>query len=354
MAKAIVLGAAKDTPNQDNSIQLDSKIKSFKYEYATLPVITLEEEGKVLMALNNSAVWSDLPQIPIADNNRAGISKVGSNLTIDENSILNVPIATTESFGVVKIGSGLNISNEGLLTTREVNVATNDSAGIVKPSIDLKVDTDGVLSINSLWPFIMTITALSHNSFIVEDTINNRKRLTVGMPIRLTNSSNEHSYHIIREYIKGKILITGSISTEETYDFCIGSASMISNLNIDITGAFADKETNSLIKDKTNKPLYWNLPNATLVSVYATIDVEDSTARLKSPSINILANSSLTAKSNLFSLKQIETSTDRVITHGSLDVYYNDEIEIKVTKATGGTPSNDAENLSVTLMFILH
>lgn len=106
------------------------------------PNLVYDEDGIVIQAESNTdtefilesgakLIWEQLGFLAFqnhyvtATSDIAGISKVGSRLTITD-SVLNVPIATTDAFGVIKVGTNLSIDVDGKL-----NASLGDSLDAV-------------------------------------------------------------------------------------------------------------------------------------------------------------------------------------------------------------------------------
>jgi hypothetical protein len=72
-----------------------------------------------------------------------------------------------------------------------------------------------------------------------------------------------------------------------------------------------------------------------------------------SPSGTVTASYKKWVAADTFLSSDDETDTSRQTATGNLDVAYDEQVEIKIVKATGGTPGDDAEDLSVSLLFVL-
>lgn len=94
-------------------------------------------------AANNAQTAANNAQTT-ANNNTTEINTIKDAL---QNLSFEVPVATTESAGVVKIGSGLTVQQDGTLSANETPSASTTVKGVVKIGSGINVAADGTISV---------------------------------------------------------------------------------------------------------------------------------------------------------------------------------------------------------------
>ena len=193
------------------------------------------------------------------------------------------------------------------------------------------------------WETFESVIITSAAGFSVVDNAVNQAVFVPGRPLRVGST-----YQIVASYTSGVVVLSGAALTSSTeYTVSYGDFTRVVKIDINLPGKFAESATTTAIKDQTGDPLYWDLGPGKLCAVKSVIQTADSTATATQPTINV----SLGGVGAL--VADAETGTTRQTAMCNADVEYGDVVEIEVAQATGGTPAHDAEDLSVSLLFVL-
>lgn len=117
----------------------------------------------------NNIVGPSNYTLPKATTNVLGGIRVGANLTIDSNGVLNanspftLTTATSSELGGVRVGDTLAIDASGYLTTK---AATSSTFGSIKIGNDLKINNEGVVNLTNTFLNI-TGGTITHNLSVV-------------------------------------------------------------------------------------------------------------------------------------------------------------------------------------------
>lgn len=216
--------------------------------------------------------------------------------------------------------------------------ATTSAAGLMSASDKTKLD--GLLPI---WTSAGNVTTTSTTGFSVTDNAANQAIYAPGRPLKVGST-----YQIVASYTTGAVVLTGATLTDATeYAVEYGDFTRLQKIDVNLPGAFAAEATTTAIKTLTGDPLYWDAGPAELVAVKQLIQSEDSAATTTQPAINVSIDGTDALASDS------ETATTRTTVGCGLLAEYGDAIEVEVVKATGGTPADDALDLSVSLLFVV-
>lgn len=217
-------------------------------------------------------------------------------------------------------------------------LATTSSDGLMSAADKAKLD-----GIFQLWTSAGTVTTTSTTGFSVTDNATNQAIYVPGRPLKVGST-----YQIVSSYTDGAVVLTGIALEDETeYAVEYGDFTRVQKVDVNLPGMFAKDATTTAITTLIGDPLYWDAGPAQLVAVKHLIQAEDSTATTTQPAINVSIDETDALSSDS------ETATTRTTVGCGLATEYGDAIEIEVVKATGGTPSDDALDLSVSLLFVL-
>lgn len=230
-----------------------------------------------------------------------------------------LPTASADTLGGVKVGARLSIA-EGVLSADE------QSGGGAE-----------------IWTAAGNVTTTSTTGFSVTDNAENQAIYAPGRPLKV-----EDTYQIVASYTTGAVVLTGTALTDATeYAVEYGDFTRLQKIDVNLPGAFAVEATTTAIKTLTGDPLYWDAGPAQLVAVKHMIQSEDSAATTTQPAINVSVGGT-----DALALDS-ETATTRTVVGCGLAAEYGDAIEVEIVKATGGTPADDALDLSVSLLFVV-
>jgi hypothetical protein len=263
------------------------------------------------------------------------------------------------------------------------------------------------------WQSFGNATTTSTTGFSVTDNATNQAIFAPGRPLKMVAGATT-TYHLVESYTTGAVILSGaSLSDSTEYAISYGDFTRVSKIDVNLSGAFAGSATTTAIKSQTSDPLYWDLGPGVLVAAKHIIQTEDSAATTTQPAINVFAgtptaSTTCSGSDTTYALDTLvlpdtlavldgstpvtaytldpvtgsleldaspsgtvtasydkwvagdtllssddETDTTRQTATGNLDVAYGERVELKVVKATGGTPGDDAEDLSVSLVFVL-
>ena len=263
------------------------------------------------------------------------------------------------------------------------------------------------------WQSFGNATTTSTSGFSVTDNATNQGIFTPGRPLKMVAGATT-TYHIVESYSSGAVVLSGATLTDATeYAISYGDFTRVQKIDVNLSGAFAADATTTAITDQTSDPLYWDMGPGMLVAVKHIIQTEDSAATTTQPAINVFAgtptaSTTCSGSGTTYALDTLvlpdtlavldgstpvtaytldpvtgsleldespsgtvtasyskwvagdtllssddETDTSRQTATGNLDVAYGERVELKIVKATGGTPGDDAEDLSVSLLFVL-
>jgi hypothetical protein len=197
------------------------------------------------------------------------------------------------------------------------------------------------------WQSFGNATTTSTTGFSVTDNATNQGIFAPGRPLKMVAGATT-TYHLVESYTTGAVVLSGATLTDATeYAISYGDFTRVQKIDVNLSGAFAGSATTTAIKSQTSDPLYWDLGPGVLCAVKHIIQTEDSAATTTQPAINVSLGGvdALSADD--------ETATTRQTATCNADVEYGDVVEIEIVKATGGTPGDDAEDLSVSLLFVL-
>jgi hypothetical protein len=259
------------------------------------------------------------------------------------------------------------------------------------------------------WESFGNVTTTSTTTFNVTDNTENQAIFKPGRPLKVGST-----YQLVTDYTTGTVTVAGGTLSDSTeYAISYGDFTRVQKVDINLSGAFAADATTTAIKSQTGDPLYWDLGPGVLCVVKHIIQTEDSAATTTQPAINVFAgtptaSTTCAGSDTTYALDTLvlpdtlavldgstpvtaytldpvtgsleldespsgtvtasyskwvagdtllssddETDTSRQTATGNLDVAYGERVELKVVKATGGTPGDDAEDLSVSLVFVL-
>jgi hypothetical protein len=219
-----------------------------------------------------------------------------------------------------------------------VSAATTSAAGLMSAAD--KVKLDGLLP---LWTSAGNVTTTSTTGFSVTDNATNQAIYAPGRPLKVGST-----YQIVASYTTGAVVLTGAALTDATeYAVEYGDFTRLQKIDVNLPGAFAMEATTTAIKTLTGDPLYWDAGPAELVAVKHLLQAEDSAATTTQPAINVSVGGT-----DALALDS-ETATTRTVLGCGLAAEYGDAIEVEIVKATGGTPADDALDLSVSLLFVV-
>ncbi|NCC68878.1 MAG: hypothetical protein EOM14_11930 [Clostridia bacterium] len=219
-----------------------------------------------------------------------------------------------------------------------VSAATTSAAGLMSAAD--KVKLDGLLP---LWTSAGNVTTTSTTRFSVTNNATNQAIYAPGRPLKVGST-----YQIVASYTAGVVVLTGAALINATaYSVEYGDFTRVQKVDVNLPGEFAKDATTTAIKTLTGDPLYWDAGPAQLVGVCHMIQATDSTATGNQPAINVSVGGTNTLASDSV------TAVTRTTMGCGCAAAYGQAIEIKVVKATGGTPKNDALDLSVSLLFIV-
>ena len=197
------------------------------------------------------------------------------------------------------------------------------------------------------WESFGNATTTSTSGFSVTDNATNQGIFAPGRPLKMVAGATT-TYHIVESYTTGAVVLSGATLTDSTeYAISYGDFTRVSKIDVNLSGAFAGSATTTAIKSQTSDPLYWDMGPGVLVAAKHIIQTEDSAATTAQPAINVSLGGV-----DAFSADD-ETATTRQTATCNAEVDYGDVVEIEIVKATGGTPGDDAEDLSVSLLFVL-
>ena len=220
----------------------------------------------------------------------------------------------------------------------EGGTATTSAAGLMSAADKTKLD--GLLP---LWTSAGNVTTTSTTGFSVTDNATNQAIYAPGRPLKVGST-----YQIVASYTTGAVVLTGAALTDATeYAVEYGDFTRLQKIDVNQPGAFAAAATTTAIKTLTGDPLYWDAGPAQLVAVKHLIQSEDSAATTTQPAINVSVDGT-----DALALDS-ETATTRTVLGCGLAAEYGDAIEVEIVKATGGTPADDALDLSVSLLFVV-
>lgn len=82
--------------------------------------------------------------LPLATAVDAGVVKIGANISVDGDGVINIEPATTSALGGVIAGTGIEVDSDGVIS---VGVATTSIAGRVIAGDGISVSGDGTISV---------------------------------------------------------------------------------------------------------------------------------------------------------------------------------------------------------------
>ncbi len=278
---------------------------------------------------------------------------------------------------------------------------------------DISHDHDSDYLPKSIWRSFGDVTATGTAGFSVEDTPVNAAVFAPGNPLRITKDADTY-YAVVSSYSSGSVsIVCEDLTSSYVYGIEYAPPTYVVKIDVNTPGEFAVSATTEGLWEVTKDPLVWDLPPGRLVCIKHRIQTEDSAATTTQPKINVYvgtgtSSTTCTGSGTTYSLDAFvlpstlsvmdgstpiveytldpvtgsleldsspsgavtvsyskwvagdtfldsdnETDTARQTATGNLDVDYGDRVELKIVKATGGTPGDDAEDLSVSLLFVL-
>lgn len=334
-ASAEVLGGIK----VGEGLSIDEGVLSAEGGDYELPVASADTLGGVKVGIGLEieegvlSATGALPEIVPGDAGKL-VAVKGDESGHEHVSPYALPTASPDILGGVKVAAPVTVT-EGVLG---ISAATTSAAGLMSASDKTKLD--GLLPI---WTSAGNVTTTSTTGFSVTDNAANQAIYAPGRPLKVGST-----YQIVASYTTGAVVLTGATLTDATeYAVEYGDFTRLQKIDVNLPGAFAAEATTTAIKTLTGDPLYWDAGPAELVAVKQLIQSEDSAATTTQPAINVSIDGTDALASDS------ETATTRTTVGCGLLAEYGDAIEVEVVKATGGTPADDALDLSVSLLFVV-
>jgi hypothetical protein len=156
-----------------------------------------------------------------------------------------------------------------------------------------------------------------------------------------------------RVYLRGSTMGTGSCINKLYYS---NDRGMIHVETFIVPGNYADSADNTLLEDDLlMKGGYsWRYRGASLVGL-DVVHTANDTGALTQPKINVRVGGSDVFSSALGPSTTLQSTNNlsNAITVANYDVSYGDRIELTAAVASGGSPNNDANDLTAYLVFVM-
>ncbi len=282
---------------------------------------------------------------PTATENGKVITYNDTNQSFEYNEY----VGSASNLGISADGEGLFDSKSDVdLQFKRIKAGTNIS--LTSETNDVVINATGGEAV--VWSDGGSFTRSSDSQFSVTDNATNQAIYVTGRPIKYRATSGTWRYGIVTAYSSGTVTIAGApMTTSDDDEIQYGLMSQTIQLDVNIQSKFADAPNTALIASDANSALKWQLGKAYLVKISHIVKTDDSGA--SQPNVNVTIASSAVSTSNTNAGRAVaESWVDTVvdISIGNYDIYLGDAIEISTD--AGGT-NNDAENLTVSLVFIL-